>query len=72
MAIGAIQGGVKGIVRTEEEFAQSTFGEAEDNPLMIPVGLVGTIAALPYGLIQGAPEGAAQGVESGYHLWDRF
>ncbi len=72
LALGAIHGGVDGIVQTEEQFAQDTFGQAEENPLMVPVGLIGTIAALPVGLVKGAPEGAAQGIEVGYHLWDRF
>lgn len=72
LAIGAIQGSVDGIVRTEEQFAQDTFGQAEQNPLLVPVGLVGTLAALPVGLMKGAPEGAAQGIEAGYHVWDRF
>ena len=72
MALGAIRGGVDGIVRTEEEFAQGTFGEAEQNPLMVPVGLIGTLAALPVGVAKGAPGGAAEGGIAGYRVWDRF
>lgn len=72
LAIGAIGGGVKGIVRTEEQFAQDTFGQADQNPLMVPVGLIGTLAALPVGIAKGAPQGAVQGGDFGYHLWDQF
>ncbi len=72
LAIGAIHGGLQGVVATEEQFAQGTFGEAEQNPLLVPVGLIGTIAAVPVGLATGAPQGAAQGGTAGYQLWDRF
>ncbi len=72
LAFGAIGGGIHGIVRTEEEFAQETFGAADQNPLMVPVGLVGTIAAVPVGIAKGVPSGAARGGTYGYHLWDKF
>lgn len=72
LAWGAIDGGLKGVVATEEQFAQNTFGQAEQNPLMVPVGLIGTIAAVPVGIATGAPQGAAQGSAAGYQLWDRF
>lgn len=72
MAIGAIGGGVNGIVRTEESFAQNTFGKADENPLMVPVGLIGTLAALPVGVVHGAPPGAIRGGLMGYQVWDRF
>lgn len=72
LAFGAISGGMKGIVRTEEQFAMNTFGLADENPLMVPVGLIGTLAAVPVGIAQGVPVGAAEGGDFGYHLWDRF
>lgn len=72
MAIGAIHGGLQGVVHTEEQFAQNLFGEAEQNPLLVPVGLIGTIAAVPVGIATGAPQGAAEGGTAGYQLWDRF
>ncbi len=72
VAIGAIHGGLQGVVSTEEQFAQDIFGEAEQNPLLVPVGLIGTIAAVPVGIATGAPQGAAQGGTAGYQLWDRF
>jgi hypothetical protein len=72
IAIGAVGGGVKGIVKTEEKFAQNTFGKADENPLLVPVGLVGTVVAVPVGFVTGAPEGAAKGGKYGYHIWDNF
>ncbi len=72
VAIGAIHGGLQGVVNTEERFAQDTFGEADENPLLVPVGLIGTIAAVPVGIATGAPQGAAEGGAAGYQLWDRF
>lgn len=72
LALGAIGGGMRGVVNTEEQFAQDTFGAADQNPLMVPVGLLGTIAAVPVGLAKGAPGGAASGGDYGFHLWDKF
>jgi hypothetical protein len=72
LAFGAIGGGMKGIVTTEEAFATQTFGEAYQNPLLVPVGLIGTLAALPVGIATGAPSGAAEGSHVGYRLWDQF
>lgn len=72
LAFGAIGGGMKGIVSTEEAFATQTFGEADKNPLMVPVGLIGTLAALPVGIATGAPLGATEGSHLGYRLWDQF
>ncbi|WP_373532227.1 hypothetical protein [Vampirovibrio sp.] len=72
LAFGAIGGGMKGIVHTEEAFATQTFGEADKNPLMVPVGLIGTLAALPVGIATGVPVGAAEGSDLGFRLWDQF
>lgn len=72
LALGAVQGGVKGVVRTEEALMLTTFGEAEKNALMVPIGLLGTLAAVPVGFASGLPAGATQGGEAGYHFWDRF
>jgi hypothetical protein len=70
--LGALTGGVKGIASTEEQFAQKTFGKAHENPMMVPVGLVGTVVALPVGFVTGAPDGAVAGGKYGYHIWDSF
>lgn len=72
MAIGAVGGSVRGIVNTEEKFAQNTFGKAEENPMLVPVGLVGTVIAVPVGIVTGAPEGAVKGGKYGYNVWDNF
>lgn len=72
LAIGAVGGSVRGIVNTEEKFAQNTFGKAEENPILVPVGLVGTVLAVPVGIVTGAPEGAMKGGKYGYHVWDNF
>lgn len=72
MALGAVGGGLKGIVETEQQFAEKTYGEADQNPLMVPVGLVGTVVAVPVGFVLGAPEGAVTGGKQGYQLWDSF
>lgn len=72
LGLGAVGGGLKGIVQTEQQFAEKTFGEADENPLMVPVGLVGTVVAVPVGFILGAPEGAVTGGKYGYQMWDSF
>lgn len=70
--VGAVDGGAKGIVKMEETFAENTFAKASESPLLVPIGLVGTIVALPVGLVSGAPDGAAKGAREGYRLWDHF
>lgn len=70
--LGALNSGVKGISTTEEKYGQNTFGKAHKNPLLVPVGLVGTVVAIPVGFVTGAPEGAAPGGKYGYHIWDSF
>jgi hypothetical protein len=72
IAVGAVGGGVKGIVNYEEKFAQNTFGRADENPLLVPVGLVGTVVAVPVGIVAGSPDGAVKGAKYGYHVWDNF
>lgn len=72
MAIGAVGGSVRGIVNTEEQFAQNTFGKADENPMLLPVGILGTVAAVPVGIVTGAPEGAVKGGKYGYQVWDNF
>lgn len=72
LALGAVGGGLKGIVKTEQDFAAKTFGEADSNPLLVPVGLVGTVVAVPVGFVMGAPEGAVSGGKYGYGMWDHF
>ena len=69
---GAIGGGIKGIVETERAFAENTFGEADKNPLMVPVGLVGAVVAVPVGIITGAPKGAYNLGKTGYNWWNRY
>lgn len=69
---GAVGGGLKGIVDTEQKFAENTFGRADENPLLVPVGLVGTVVAVPVGLVTGAPDGAVEYGKKGYHWWNRF
>lgn len=72
LTIGALAGGVNGIVETEQKFAENTFGQAEENPFMVPVGLVGTAVAIPVGFLAGFPQGAVKGGQEGYTWWDRF
>lgn len=72
LALGALGGGFKGIVHTEQKFASNTFGKAEENPFLVPVGLVGTVVAIPVGFVTGAPEGAVTGGQYGYSMWDHF
>lgn len=71
-ALGAVGGGLKGIVNTEENFASNTFGKADENPMLVPVGLVGTVVAIPVGFVTGAPQGAVNGGKYGYKMWDNF
>ncbi len=70
--IGATYTGIKGIATSEETFAHNTFGKADENPLLVPVGVIGTAVAIPYGFVTGAPEGGVKGASYGYHLWDNF
>lgn len=70
--VGALTGGIKGIASTEEKFAQKTYGKAHENPLLVPVGLVGSVVAVPVGFVTGAPDGAVAGGKYGYHIWDTF
>jgi hypothetical protein len=72
MGLGAVVGGVNGIVETEKKFAENTFGRADENPLMVPVGLVGTVVAIPVGFLTGFPPEAIKGGEEGFGWWDRF
>lgn len=72
VAVGTVSGGIKGIATYEEKFAQNTFGKADENPLLVPVGLVGTVVAVPVGFVAGAPAEAAKGAKYGYHVWDNF
>jgi len=72
VAVGAVGGGLKGIVSTEEKFAANTFGKADENPMMVPVGLVGTVVAVPVGFVTGAPQGAVTGGKVGYNWWNHF
>ncbi len=70
--LGAVGGGLKGIIDTEQKFAERTFGESDKNPLLVPVGLIGTVVAVPVGFVTGAPEGAVNGGKAGYSIWDHF
>ncbi len=72
LGIGAVVGGAKGIVDTEKQFADHTYAKADENPLLVPVGLVGSVVAVPVGFLKGAPQGAADMGRAGYSLWDRL
>lgn len=69
--LGAVSGSIKGVVDTEQKFAAATFGKSGKNPLLVPVGIVGTAVAVPVGIIMGAPQGAVDGGKDGYALWDK-
>ena len=70
--LGAVASGAKGIASTEQSFAEKTYGKAHENILMVPVGLVGSVVAVPAGFVSGAPDGAVAGAKYGYHIWDTF
>ncbi len=72
LGAGALVGGVKGIIETEKKFAENTFGEADENPLLVPVGLIGTAVAIPVGFLSGFPEQAVKSGQEGFQWWDRF
>ncbi len=67
-AIGGVGGGLKGIVATEEKFADATYGKVDENPLLLPVGLVGTVVAVPIGFLMGLPSGIVGGAREGWNL----
>lgn len=70
VGVGAVAGGLQGVVDTEQKFAENTFGQADENPMMLPVGIVGTAVAVPVGIITGAPKGAVEWGEKGFNMWD--
>lgn len=70
--LGLVAGGLQGIVETEKTFAEHTFAEVDENPLMLPVGLVGAAVAVPVGFLVGAPKGAVDWGAKGYNLWDEM
>ncbi len=72
LGVGALVGGVEGIIDTEKKFAENTFGEAEENPLLVPVGIVGTAVAIPVGFLSGFPEQAVKSGQDGFEWWNRF
>lgn len=72
IVLGTLNGGVKGIASTEQSYAEKTYAKAHQNPLMVPVGLVGSVVAVPMGFVTGAPDGATAGAKYGYHIWDTF
>lgn len=72
IVIGAVGGSAKGIIRTEEKFGQATFGKADQNAWLVPAGILGTVVAVPAGIVTGAPEGAEAGAKYGYNVWDKF
>ena len=67
--VGAVAGGLQGIVDTEQKFAEHTFGQADENPMMLPVGLVGAAVAVPIGFVTGAPKGMVEWGQKGYEMW---
>ena len=72
MMVGAMVNGSKHVVKTEQEFAHNTFGQASESPAMYPVGVLGSMVAVPVGFITGMPEGAAMGGRYGFKLWDHL
>ncbi|MGE0200817.1 MAG: hypothetical protein AB7P76_07610 [Candidatus Melainabacteria bacterium] len=70
VGVGTVAGGINGIVETEKEFSEKTFGRADDNPLWIPVGIVGSAVAVPVGFLMGAPKGMVEWGRKGYQVWD--
>ena len=69
MGLGAVAGGVQGIVYTEQKFAEHTFGQADENPMMLPLGLIGAAVAVPVGFVTGAPKGMVEWGQKGYEMW---
>lgn len=67
-AVGAVGGGLKGIIATEEKFSDATYAKVNENPLLLPVGLVGTAVAVPVGFLTGMPYGVVHGVHHGWNL----
>jgi hypothetical protein len=72
MMVGAMVNGSKNIMTTEQEFAKNTFGQASESPMMYPVGVLGSVIAVPVGFVTGMPEGAAMGGRQGYQVWDHL
>ncbi|MBK8191220.1 MAG: hypothetical protein IPK79_12320 [Vampirovibrionales bacterium] len=70
--LGALQGGYEGVAAMETSVAEETFGRADRNPMLVPVGVAGALIALPVGAISGAPRGASHGLKEGWRWWDRY
>ncbi|MDX2084996.1 MAG: hypothetical protein SFZ03_06375 [Candidatus Melainabacteria bacterium] len=69
---GAVAGSAQGIAETEEQIYDNTFARVSENPLLFPVGLVGAVAGIPFGILKGAPPEAARMGLKGYSWWDRY
>lgn len=70
--LGIVAGGLQGILETEQSFASQTFGKANENVAMIPVGIIGSALAVPVGFLLGAPEGAMEWANRGFNLWNHI
>lgn len=80
--VGALKGLVRGGVDAVEYAASATFGtfEEDDNaavtllkaPIIVPVGIVTTAAALPLGMTYGAVTGTFKGFAKGYMYPDSW
>ena len=69
MGVGVVAGGMQGVVDTEKKFSENTFGQADKNPMMLPLGLIGAVVAVPVGFVTGAPQGMVDWGKKGYDMW---
>lgn len=72
IVVGAIISGSKNIVKTEQEFAKNTYGQAAESPALYPVGVLGSLVAVPIGFVTGMPQGASTGAREGFKVWDHL
>lgn len=72
MMVGAVVRGSKNVAKTEQEFARESFGNAKESPVLYPIGVLGSVIAVPVGFVTGMSEGAEIGARSGFKLWDHL
>lgn len=66
--VGSVVGVGKGIIHAEMLVSQNTFERMPDEygMLLAPMGVVGSVVAIPIGAVDGAVRGAGQGTISGF------
>ncbi|MEB3286340.1 MAG: hypothetical protein VKJ04_02435 [Vampirovibrionales bacterium] len=68
--VGAVNGGINGVIEAERQVVKQTFAKADEDPLLIPAGIMGVAIAVPVGIAMGIPDDVMSYTQQGYHWWD--